>query len=132
MNSTPQELFFFLLFGAVLLLQFVYKQWRGRAEGMQTPRAPQDQDWEQDLDLDEAAATAKPPAPAWTFAPAAPSGPQYAAAPATAARTPPLVRRRPRRFSRAALMPDRRAVQDAIVIAAILSPCHAQRPHGLE
>jgi hypothetical protein len=128
MNSTPQELFFFLLFGAVLLLQFVYKQWRGRAEGMQTPRAPQD--WEQDLD--EAAATATPPAPAWTFTPAGASGPQWAAPAAMAARTPPLLRQRQRRFSRSGLMPDRRAVQDAIVIAAILSPCHAQRPHGLE
>jgi hypothetical protein len=130
MNSTPQELFFFLLFGAVLLLQFVYKQWRRRPEGMQTPRAPQDQDWEQDLD--EAAATAAPPAPAWTFTPAGASGPQWAAPAAMAARTPPLLRQRQRRFSRSGLMPDRRAVQDAIVIAAILSPCHAQRPHGLE
>ena len=126
MNSTPQELFFFLLFGAVLLLQFVYKQWRRRPEGMRTPSAPQDQD------LDEAAAMAAPPAPAWTFTPAGANGPQWAAPATMAARTPSLLRQRQRRFSRSGLMPDRRAVQDAIVIAAILSPCHAQRPHGLE
>jgi len=122
MNSTPQELIFFLLFGAVLLLQLLYKHWRGKAEGMQAPGAPQEPDQ----------ATAAPPMPARPFAPASTNGPQPTATPAPAVRLSPLVRRRQRRFSRADLMPDRRAVQDAIVIAAILSPCHAQRPHGTE
>jgi hypothetical protein len=29
-------------------------------------------------------------------------------------------------------MPDRRSVQDAVVIAAILEPCHAQRTRDIE
>jgi hypothetical protein len=41
-------------------------------------------------------------------------------------------RRRVYRFSRAALMGDRRAVQDAVVIAAVLRPCHAHQPYGTE
>jgi len=122
MNSTPQELIFFLLFGAVLLLQLLYKHWRGKAEGMQAPGAPQEQEQ----------ATALPLAPARPYAPSGANEPQQTATPAPAVRISPLVRRRQRRFSRADLMPDRRAVQDAIVIAAILSPCHAQRPHGIE
>ena len=39
---------------------------------------------------------------------------------------------RAHRYSRAAPMPDRRAVQDAIVIAAVLQPCHANRARDVE
>jgi len=55
-----------------------------------------------------------------------------AALPALPARASLRAEPRPRRFSRQDLLPDRRAVQDAIVIAAILRPCHAERPHGVE
>jgi len=42
---------------------------------------------------------------------------------------PAPARRTARRFSRRALMGNRRAVQDAVVIAAILGPCRAYQPH---
>jgi hypothetical protein len=48
--------------------------------------------------------------------------------PAVAIALPPP----PRRFSRASLFADRRAVQDAIVIATILGPCRALEPPGSE
>jgi hypothetical protein len=34
-----------------------------------------------------------------------------------------------KRFSRRTLMGNQRSLQDAIVVAAILGPCRAQRPH---
>ncbi|MBA4262471.1 MAG: hypothetical protein C0443_10780, partial [Comamonadaceae bacterium] len=37
-----------------------------------------------------------------------------------------------RRFSRRSLMGNRRAVQDAMVIAAILGPCRAYQPHDID
>jgi hypothetical protein len=37
-----------------------------------------------------------------------------------------------RRFSRRSLMGSRCAVQDAIVVAAILGPCRAYRPHDID
>jgi len=52
--------------------------------------------------------------------------------PAASADNAPYPRRRARRFSRAALMGDRRAVQDAVVLATILRPCHAHKPHGVD
>jgi hypothetical protein len=42
------------------------------------------------------------------------------------------LRTRRHRFSRQGLMPNRRAVQQAVVLAAILNPCHAHRPHGTD
>jgi len=37
-----------------------------------------------------------------------------------------------RRYSRSTLMGNRRAVQNAIVTAAILKPCRAHRPYGMD
>lgn len=124
MPALPQELFFILIFGAVLLVQFLYRQLVKRPEWMPPPGTLEDSV--------DAAQPAPEPAPSRTLAHARaterPKSPVSDPAPRTAYRAG----RRPRRFSRASLMPDRRAVQDAVVIATILGPCHALRKHGLE
>jgi len=111
MQGFSQELFFVLLFGAVVLLQFLYRALRRRTVLMQT-------------ELERQAEAETVPVQAVE--------PPRATPPAVPARAPLRTEPRPRRYSRQDLMPDRRAVQDAIVIAAILRPCHAERPHGVE
>jgi hypothetical protein len=120
MRGLPQELFVALLFGAAMLVQFLYRELRRKAASMQAQ-----------VELEarpvEVASAAAPddaaPPPAAARPPAPPPAPKR-----LAVRTPPQARR----FSRAALMPDRRAVQNAVVIAAILQPCHAQRTRDNE
>lgn len=135
MSGLPQELFFALVFGAVLLVQFLYKRLSRKAASRQleaepaTPALP--------LPSTEARTHAAPAEAGsddatGTFE-ARPTFP--AARDASQARTSqssPPTWRRARRFSRTALMPDRHAVQNAIVIAAILQPCHAHRPLGVD
>lgn len=128
MRDFPQELFILLLFGAVLLVQFLYKQLRRRALLMQ----------EQNVRQAETQAVAVPQVPTRSPAKADPTeAPQaieesWAAQPARTARASSQICRHAGRFSRLRLMHDRRAVQDAIVIATILRPCHARRPHEVE
>lgn len=127
MRGFPQELVIALIVGAVLLVQFLYKQLRKKAAALQvesesgtgTRAAPVPDVSDRAEPLPKQAQAADPPTP----------GPApRAEPPAVTARASPSERPHPRRFSRAGLMPDRRAVQDAIVIAAVLRPCHAHRP----
>ncbi len=111
MRGLSQELVIVLIFGAILLAQFLYKQLRRKAASMQ-----------EELEAEE-----PPVAVAPAVMPAA--APRAVAAPK---RVAPRAAPRARRYSRAALMPDRRAVQDAIVIAATLQPCHANRARDIE
>jgi hypothetical protein len=130
MPTQPQELYFALIFGAVLLVQFLYKQVRKRPEWMQAPGGLEDSvDAGQppsapERTLPQARSTERPRA----YFPATPSTPMIAAAQRTAYRAGG----HSRRFSRFSLIPDRRAVQDAVVIATLLGPCHALRRHGSE
>ena len=111
MHGLPQELFFALLFGAVLLVQFLYRALRRKAQSMQ-------EELEAKVPAVAVASTVVP-----TAAPRSVAAPFASSSIRVGARSLP----RARRYSRAALMPDRRAVQDAIVVAAILQPCHANR-----
>lgn len=120
MRGLPQELLFALLFGAVLLVQLLYRALRRKAASMQ----------EQPEAEVPPAAAASTPAPPDTDA--HPAAARMAAPTPAPTRVAPLTLPRVRRYSRAALMPDRRAVQDAIVIAAILQPCHANRARDIE
>lgn len=127
MRSFPLELFIALFFGVIMLAQFLYGQLRRRALLLQEQHAPPA----------EAPATAAPPATMRLPAPANLAKAQRREVqPAIAADAPARVSaqvwRPAGRFSRPVLMPDQRAVQDAVVIATILSPCHAQRPHEFE
>jgi len=120
MRGFPQELVVVLIFGAVLLVQILYRALRRRAVLVQPELEP--------LAEAETVPVRYKAEPKPSQAVEAPR----ATLPAVAARTSLRTAPRPRRFSRQDLMPDRRAVQDAIVIAAILRPCHAERPHGVE
>jgi hypothetical protein len=121
MNPFPEEIIFVLIFGAVLLFQALRARWRrqhGRTSGEREPASDEEVETE----------TVPPPAPR---TPVLAEGPRRAATPKT--RKPPAPAPQPlRRFSRRSLMGNRRAVQDAVVIAAILRPCHAKRPHEVE
>jgi hypothetical protein len=115
MDKFPQELVFALIFGAVLLVRFLFKHLRKRA-----PQADAD-------------AEAGPEPDSLTEGPTAAAAPQLTRpvpAPPRAVAAP--LRRDARRFSRRSLMGSRRAVQDAIVAAAILGPCRAYRPHDID
>lgn len=122
MRGFPQELLIALAFGAIMLVQFLYRQLRRNSGRVQADRSTE-------------AADKAPPLPLRNErAPFQASATTLAATPQTqasgpAARDAPSSGHTTRRFSRAGLMPDRRAVQDAIVIAAILKPCHARRTH---
>ena len=128
MRDFPQELIIGLLFGVVLLVQFLFKQLRRKALSMQAQDTPQA----------EARPAAAPLASTRTPAQADPDEAPLAIEELRAVRHAPPARTSPQnwrhagRFSRLRLMHDRRAVQDAIVIAAILRPCHARQPHEVE
>jgi len=141
MSGFPQELVFVLVFGAIMLAQFLYRLLRGKAALMQAELEQQAQTQAQTQAQAEAQAQAAAVLlraqrkPAQTEAVDSPQ-PALAprATPVRALTNAPLPPRsqHPRRFSRLDLMPDRRGLQDAIVIAAIMQPCHAQRPYNVD
>ena len=145
MSGFPQELVFVFVFGAIVLAQFLYRLLRGKAALMQAELEQQEKAQAQRQAQRQAQAQAEAEAaavllraqrkPAQTEDVES-SQPTLAprATPVTALTNVPLPPRsqQPRRFSRLDLMPDRRAVQDAIVIAAIMQPCHAQRPYNVD
>ncbi|GMV44885.1 MAG: hypothetical protein AMXMBFR66_02830 [Pseudomonadota bacterium] len=130
MDKFPQELLFALIFGAVMLVQFLLKHLRKRGP---LTEAEAEAEVEVEAEVEEGTApdsvagrpgAAEVPLPVQALpARLAPARPR--AAPASA-------RRETRRFSRRSLMGSRRAVQDGVVIAAILGPCRAYRPHDID
>jgi len=126
-NGLPQELIFLLLVGLFWLAQFVLQQRRRQA-----PPDPQPAREEGAAVLAEEAAepAPRPRAPQPSLA----EGPRPAPPPRDRNALAPAAPLRPaaRRYARGALMGNRRAVQNAVVTAAILQPCRAQRPYGME
>jgi len=119
MNGIPQDLIFFLIFGAIVLFQILRAQWRRRTSHPPAATAPA-------LQAEEAEPE---PAPLLRTA----SLPEVSRATTERARTLPLsMSGEAHRFSRRALLGNRRSMQNAIVIAAILQPCRAKRPHEVE
>ena len=131
MKNIPEELIYVLIFGAILLFQYLMKRFGPQ---QQPDEAPQ----EAPLPQEKPAAQEEFLPDIWGRAPAVP-----AVSPVTAASdirfgrseapgaTVMLPGRRSRRFSRRALMGNRREVQNAIVIATILGPCRAYEPHDI-
>ena len=119
MKSWPFELIVALVFGALLLLNFamqrVARRLRDRAQG-QPPVQPADDE---------------PPEVLWGRAPAGALEAPMPVVPRPARQASAAPRRRTRRYSRDALFADRRSLQDAFVIAAILGRCRADEPHEL-
>lgn len=134
MDGLPQELLFALVFGAVLLAQFLFERLRLRKRGplSETESAsqgePETEEWgEPDTGAPEPRAV-EVPQPVQVVHPV----PVRAVVAAPPRAVPAPARRTARRFSRRALMGNRRAVQDAVVIAAILGPCRAYQPHDID
>ncbi len=131
MKNIPEELIYVLIFGAILAFQYLMKRFGPQPQPDEAPPQapqPQEQPAAQENVLDDI----------WGRSPAVP-----AVSPAAAisdigfgrsealGATVMLARRRSRRFSRSALMGNRREVQNAIVIATILGPCRAYEPHDI-
>ena len=113
MKNFPEELVYVLIFGAILLVQYLMK----RVGPQQQQPSPQD---EPDPQIQEQATPE-------TFSVATASDIRFGRSEAPSA-SPALAERR---FSRRSLMGNRREVQNAIVIAAILGPCRAFEPHDI-
>ena len=117
MNSLPVELLYALLFGVILLFQYLMKRF-GPQEQEQPPPPLEESDPELPAREQEQA-----PVPVFRAAAAADVRFDRSAAPGS---SPALAERR---FSRRALMGNRHDLQNAVVIAAILGPCRAFEPH---
>ena len=111
--NLPEELIYVLIFGAVLLVQFLMKRFVPQPQ----PSAPKDEL------ASEIAAHMQAALEDSSGSAASETGfgrsPQRGTAPAS-------VRHR---FSRESLLANRRDVQNAIVIATIIGPCRAFEPH---
>jgi len=124
MQGLPPELIYVLIFGAILLFQYMTKR---IAQPAPQPSAPDEEPEELFDAVREIPPLAPPPlASVPTAGQAVPVG-HFGRAEAPRA-SPALARRR---FSRRSLMGTRREVQNAIVIAAIVGPCRAFEPHDI-
>ena len=111
--NLPEELIYGLIFGAVLLVQYLMKRFVPQPQ----PSSPQDE---------LVAETAEPSQAALQDSPgsaAVDTGFGRSLPRRTALAAPG------HRFSRKALLANRRDVQNAIVIATIIGPCRAFEPH---
>ena len=116
MKGLPEELIYVLMFGAVLLLQYLMKRFGPQPE---PPPIPQDEPIPEIPEREQAAPEVSPVSAA--------SDTRFGRSRAPEASTA-LARRR---FSRRSLMGNRRDVQNAVVIATILGPCRAFEPHDV-
>jgi len=114
MKNLPEELIYVLVFGAILLFQYLMKRF-----GPKQQKSPQDEPVPEIPEQEQAA-------PETSLVSTA-SDIRFGRSGAPSASTA-LAQRR---FSRRALMGNRRDVQNAIVIATILGPCHAFEPHDI-
>ena len=131
MKNIPEELIYVLIFGAILLFQYLMKRFGPQQQPDEAPQEaplPQEQPAAQEEllpDLWGRGSTVPAVSPV-----TAASDIRFGRAEALGA-TGTLPGRRSRRFSRNALLGNRREVQNAIVIATILGPCRAYEPHDI-
>ena len=111
--NLPEELIYVLIFGAILLVQYLMKRFVPQPQ----PSAPRDELVPEVAEQEKAAAEVSPVSAA--------SDPRFGRS-ASPGASPALPRRR---FSRKSLMANRRDVQNAVVIATIMGPCRAFEPH---
>ena len=113
MKNLPEELIYGLIFGAILLVQYLMKRFVPQPQ----PSAPKEELASEIAEHLQAALEDS------SGSAASETGfgrsPLRGTAPASARH----------RFSRKALMANRRDVQNAIVIATIIGPCRAFEPH---
>ena len=117
MKNLPEELIYVLIFGAILLVQLLMKRFVPQPQPQPQPSSPQDELVAETAEQKQAALqdSAGSAASETGFGRSPPRG-----------TAPASVRHR---FSRKALLANRRDVQNAIVIAAIIGPCRAFEPH---
>ena len=120
MPSITEGLTYVLLFGALLLIQYLIK----RFGPQQSQPQPQDDPDREIPAQEQVSLEATQEVPAVSTASDIRFG--QSATPGTAAA---LRVRRLRPFGRSALMGTRRDVRNAVVIATILGPCRAFEPH---
>jgi hypothetical protein len=120
MRDFPLDLVFFVLFGIAMLVQFLLRRWRQRGSPLPDDEPAAEDDFEPEQ--------AQPP----RVAAALPEVPRRVAEPRVARHRAAPPPRNPHRFARTTLMGNRRALQDAIVVATILGPCRAYRPHDID
>ena len=115
MKGLPEELIYVLIFGVIVLVQYLMKRFGPQPQ----PPSPQDEPVPEIPEQEQAA-------PVTSMVSAA-SDIRFgrSGAPSASTALPQ------RRFSRKALMGNRRDVQNAIVIATILGPCRAHEPHDI-
>lgn len=120
MKGFPTELIYALLFGAALLLNFVMQRVAKRKQREVVQNEPLPEEIPEEV---------------WGHAPLTPyvmPEPVAVGAPARRAAAPTVPpARRGRRFARRSLFANRRKVQDAFVVAAILGRCRADEPHDI-
>ncbi len=128
MQNIPEELIYVLIFGAILAFQYLMKRFGPQPQPDEAPPQaplPQEQPVVPKEFLEDIWGRAPAVSPV-----AAASDIRFGRAEAPGA-TVTLPARRWRRFSRSALMGNRREVQNAIVIATILGPCRAYEAHDI-
>ena len=113
MKGLPEELIYVLMFGAVLLVQYLMKRFGPQPSSPQEEPVPEIPEQEQATAQTSPVAAASDSRFGRSGAPgASPAFPEH-------------------RFSRRALLGNRRDVQNAVVIATILGPCRAYEPHDI-
>ena len=115
MKGIPEELIYFLMIGAVLLVQYLIKRFGPQPQ----PPSPQEEPIPEIPEREQAAPGVSPVSAASDTRFGRSGSP-------SASTTLPQ-----RRFSRKALMGTKRDAQNAIVIATILGPCRAFEPHDV-
>lgn len=120
MKGLPPELVYLIIFAVIVLFQLLT-----RRRAQPAPREPEP-DVEEEEDFEEAST---PQAPVREIlAPVPASAPSVGHFGRTEVPSVPPPRAQ-RRFSRQSLFGNKRDVQNAIVIAAIVGPCRAFEPH---
>lgn len=115
MKGLPEELVYVLIFGAVLLLQYLMKRFGPQQQEDPAQDAPRAQIPEEVKEI-----------PAVSSVSSVAVGHFGRAGPPSA--SVPLRRRR---YARRSLMGSKREMQNAVVIATILGPCRAHEPHDV-
>ena len=123
MKGLPAELVYILVFAAILLFQYMTRRGGKLGPPQSSPEELESQTPDESPpDLPELEQTA------WFDSPLPRASGQELRPPEPPAAIPAIPGRR---FSRRSLMGNRREVQKAIVIAAIVGPCRAFEPHDV-
>jgi hypothetical protein len=129
MGGLPEDLIVFLLFAAFVLVQILRNWRRGKRRRPQADPVATGPVEIDSLQAEPEPVAATPEPQPWV--PTLAEGPRPRPLAASVAAHAPAGSPS-QRFSRSRLLGDRHALHDAIVVATILGPCRARRPHEME